>query len=126
MKFSKYTEVMDEHRVVNQLQTFKHMDFQALIDASVLRQLMRKRQGKGGVYRIIDLFKDDIHLYTLVFNGILIESNGKIAINLGHLKSYKVKTWAWLFPRGFPQNKRQLAAWISYVGWVAYCKNSSQ
>lgn len=119
--FSRYTETMDNSIHVKELESMEHLKFQEMITLPVLHTLTVKRNGmNGNQYRIIDLFDNDLTLYTLIFNGLVIQNNNKIRINFSQPQKYNVKMWNWLFPKGFPQTENQLKSWISYIGWVAF------
>ena len=119
--FSRYTKDMDSHIVVSDIKNFEHVTFQALVNKNIINQLFQKRNGRNGKqYRIIDLFNENRDIiYALLYGGTVLVFDSNFIVNF-ELTKVNVKSLAWIFPKGMPQNERQMNSWISYVGWVAY------
>lgn len=120
--FSKYRnskiDVIDDFRQSNQTR------FAPLITNDVLKTLFRKRNNAhGGQYAIIDLFKKEwVFYYALFFDSDLVLSKkDTFLFNRERLK-VNVRYLQTMFPAGLPQTEKQLASWLSYIGWLAYQK----
>lgn len=119
--FSRYTEKMDSHLVVSDIKNLEHVKFQELVNQNIINQLFQKRNGRNGKqYRIIDLFNENRDImYALLYCGTVLAFDSNFIVNF-ELTKVNAKSLAWIFPKGMPQNERQMNSWISYVGWVAY------
>lgn len=118
--FSKYTERMDDGLAVVDIDNFDHINFQVYADNKILQQLYTKRNGRNGnQYRIVDIFNENLFLFNaLLFGGTVFHVDGNFVVNM-KITKVNAKHIAWIFPKGFPQNEKQMNSWLSYVGWVA-------
>lgn len=117
--FSKYRN--SEINVVDDFRQYNQAGFTPLLTPEVIKTLFRKRNNtRGGQYAIIDLFKKEfVFYYSLLFDDDSIfthkdafyRNRTPIKVNVRYLRT--------MFPAGLPQTDKQLASWLSYIGWLA-------
>lgn len=123
--FNKYRnseiDVVDDFRQYNQARFMQLSRFMQLLTPEVIKSLFRKRNNAhGGQYAIVDLFKKEfVFYYSLFFDcDLLISSKDVFYRNRSPIK-VNVRYLQTMFPAGLPQTEKQLASWLSYIGWVA-------